>query len=140
MIPNVGNLNVYLSQMIADLCAEILGRFREVKASIESRVAIPSPVPYPLPPSSSKNPLDAPLRQAPAFNKATSPPSVGTSQASVASTSREDAQSAALDRWLSYTTMDPRTKKASPSRAQKRMADLLLLAGRVDDAVKMWAT
>lgn len=159
MIPNVGNLNVYLSQMIADLCAEVLGRFREVKASIESRLVVPSPVPYPLPPSSSQNPLEFPLRQAPAFNKASSAPSVGSSATNLspstavagpggtvpaspatptATNAKEDAQAAALDRWLSYTAMDPRTKKASPSRAQKLMGDLLLLAGRVEEAVTIY--
>ncbi|KAI9010685.1 transport protein Trs120 or TRAPPC9 TRAPP II complex subunit-domain-containing protein [Hyaloraphidium curvatum] len=145
MIPNVGNLSVYLSQMIADLCAEVLGRFREVKAAIETRVVIPSPVPYPLPPSTAKASLEGPLRQAPAFNKAASfppggapLPSSGKGSSDSIAVPRDDPQAAALDRWLSYTAMDPRTKKASPSRAQKLVGDLLLLAGRVEDAIRIY--
>lgn len=132
VIPNVEDHSADLSRALADICAEVLRRFQEVKTAIEARPVVPSPVPYPLPPSSSWNPLESSLLR---NDKLTVPSSLGGTTANAA---RDEAQLGAVDRWINYTTMDPRTKKASPSRAQKLLGDLLLLAGRIDMALTIY--
>ncbi|KAJ1562237.1 Trafficking protein particle complex subunit 9, partial [Nowakowskiella sp. JEL0078] len=132
MIPNVGQLNFYLSTMINDFATDMLVAFGNLAQQYERRPMIPGPH------------LVSPLlisNTGQSFNQGTSQSdliagrnfSSNSISYSNSPITQESSSSLGFNvGGLSFTSSDNKIKKRTPSRAQKLIGDIYLMAGRYD--------
>ncbi|KAG0167730.1 hypothetical protein DFQ30_005723 [Apophysomyces sp. BC1015] len=159
MIPNVGNMSFYMSTMICDFASEILNQFSTIAARIERLQILESPILahsrgenkiVPQPSTSSPNPAAEFNRH----NRASQPPPIPTQSTSSSFLKRASTTATSRSPNFSPATPPPvptmtrstsaqgvstpdlgKTKRRTPGRIKKLLADFYLLAGRLPDAV-----
>ncbi|KAI9255681.1 TRAPP II complex [Phascolomyces articulosus] len=159
MIPNVGNMSFYMSTMICDFASEILSQFSILASRIENLPALESPLPRSYyitqqfePPNSNNSVVPQPSASTPGtpFNnhRQSQPPKPTQSSSSSllkrASTPVGNSKPPPLTPQPTMTRStsthgnggeNGKTKRRTPGRVKKLLADLYLLAGRLPDAV-----
>ncbi|KAF7727378.1 hypothetical protein EC973_007621 [Apophysomyces ossiformis] len=159
MIPNVGNMSFYMSTMICDFASEILNQFSAIAGRIERLQMLESPIMLhqrseykivPQPSSSSPGPTELPRH-----NRASHPPPI-PQQSTSSSFLKRASTTTVNSRSPKFSPATPppvpsmtrstsaqgiasqdigKTKRRTPGRIKKLLADFYLLAGRLPDAV-----
>ncbi|KAI8896985.1 TRAPP II complex [Globomyces pollinis-pini] len=134
MIPNVGDTHFYLKTMISDFTQDIFLTFGSLAGTIERKTMIQGPII--ISPNFSQQDIND-------MNNSISTPTLSGTPVT-----RTDSQGATLDTPQSATSNAPgfmtsllnvdKTKRRTPSRLQKLLGDLYLLAGRLDLAIESY--
>ncbi|KAI9140539.1 transport protein Trs120 or TRAPPC9 TRAPP II complex subunit-domain-containing protein [Paraphysoderma sedebokerense] len=162
VIPNVGQMDFYMNTMICDFASDLLSGFGNLVVSIECRSVINSPPSNTLgqPASAQANNPSAVSTPSQSFvNTSTltlpgTPTNINISSPSAAIMSPAATASAAVTgvtnmmkdmpnpSQMGNMLMSPeaRLKKRTPGRAQKLIADLYLMAGRLQEAIAGYVT
>lgn len=138
MIPNVGDISFYLQTMMNDFTADLLLAMSLMAGQLERKTLIQGPIiisPFFAAAGEYAHASDTPSQTL----IPTQGNGISTPQITTKSLDTDSAPSAGTQAMLiSSLNNAEKMKKRSPARVQKLMADLYLLAGRIEKALQSY--
>ncbi|KAJ3384042.1 hypothetical protein HDU92_003791 [Lobulomyces angularis] len=136
MIPNVGHLDFYLNTMMTDFSSELLGALGTFATQIEKRNLISGPIM--ISPLNVNTSYSVSSPQTPLNNPNSPNPNQSSYSANARDAALEKSEASGFSNLGGLLNTSDKNKKRTPSRAQKLIGDIFLLAGRSDVAVNIY--